>query len=897
MATIATTTVTNPLIYPSNTLIDYSTYDGYHYALVRATTSNTYEIWRTNTGVSWSLFASLVRSNIAEVGSIYTSPMGWLSWCYRTNESSQDRIYYRRLSLSSATWSSEVLLVNNLNGGVAGSFWGGLDVVTVDYGPSNSYQAGMVIAARTDIGGAVLHGFNTLPGGNPQANNGVMAGGREMFPVTNVSGHHSPAIDIEHAGNGKTSGVPNLWVCYGRNQILLNKIAWNGHGWIVPTGMVAVNTVTTNRDYIPGRWDGSRFLMVRYSGSTVVLYERNKANTSTTTRTTPTHTQGTVRSASVSYNAQNGNPRVYAVGTSTNDLYYVDYDRSGGSWGSWTLVSSSDITGANVDNYSPRRGTHYNAKHDILTAHAGVDIVHTAIGQNFTPLTPTWEFSTVPYVDGSAADVASSLLLDWNFNDPDPADTQGSYALSRQVGAGSLEYWRASDNTWQPGEIQNTSAVTQLTLTATQWSTDGAANGATDPPHTYRVKTWDAAAVASNYSTGLVLIPSAKVNPTIDTPVDSSTWATEKFTVTWTVAEQTAFQAQIRFLGDVLEDTGKRVSSATTWTFDRSMENGFNFTVRLWTWNNEGLQSDPDENAFSVRFTPPRTPNISISPSPAQGFITVTVTNPDASTYVAAGTAATGNNVSLNPALPGGGSTTGDLLLAFSAIENSGTGTPNTPTPSYTSLATFANIGLFGKIRESSESAPTAAYTGGAAGAATTAQLAAFRESALAAIGSPATQLNGSAQNIAYAGGTPPTNNCIVILAVWKQDGAATAFSTPAGFTQIGQTFNATGQSTAWYYQIQTTAAAVSGGTITVTGGASAISRSLLAYLSGVPNVLYNDIWRLKQGSFGDQIRVIEGVAVNGSGNDWRAVSRQPYQYQAIAHGDNGTDAEGAFVL
>jgi hypothetical protein len=194
------------------------------------------------------------------------------------------------------------------------------------------------------------------------------------------------------------------------------------------------------------------------------------------------------------------------------------------------------------------------------------------------------------------------------------------------------------------------------------------------------------------------------------------------------------------------------------------------------------------------------------------------------------------------------------------------------------------------------EGAPSCSYTGGAAGAATSAQTAAFRRAALAALGSPFTQLNGSAQNIAYLGGTPATANCILILIVWKQDGAATVLTTPAGFTKISDIINANGQSIAWYYQIQTTTTAISSGTVTVTSGASAISRSVLVAISGVPNVLYNDVWRIRNGSFGDQVRVLEAVPVNGSGNDFRAVSRQDYLYQAWAIGDNGTSAGGVFT-
>lgn len=888
MATITTTSVTDPLIYPANTLLDYTTYDGYWYAMVRASAANTFEVWRSNTAVSWSLYASLVRTNVAEIGSIFVSPMGYLSWVYRTNESSEDRVYYRRLSLSAGTWSSEVLLTSlSPNGGVAGTVWGGMDVVTVDYGPNKAYSAGVIVIAQASNGGCWLNGITTAPGGSPVLNNNAMAGNRQFLPSTTTTGHHVPSIDVEHSGNGKTAGTPNLWFTYGRNQVMFNKIAWNGSGWILPTGKVTMTSIVSAMEHLTGRWDGTRFMMTRANFATVEVYERNKANTVSLGRVTPSHPAGTVRQATMSYNSTNGNPRVFAVGTSNNDLYWVEYDRTGGTWGAWATVTTTDITGANVNNFSVRRGTASRTKFDVLTAHTGVDIVHTALAIPFTPLTPTWEFTNVPYTAGSAADVNASLLLDWKFNDPDSDDTQGWYAVRRQVGAGAFAYWRASDSTWQVAEVQNASATTSLTL-ASGWGADIDAN------HSYAVKTWDAGGLASGYSATLTLVPSAKVNPTITTPAAASTWSTDTLTVTWTVAEQTAFQAQITFLGVVLEDTGKRIASSTSWTFSLDLLDTWNYTVRLYTWNNEGLQSSLAENAFSVRFVPPRTPTITCSPSPAGGYIGVTVANPPATTFVGAGAGAQGNNVSLNPALHAS-TAANDLVLVMSAIENSGTGTPNTPS-GYTSLATFGNVGLFGKIAAVSEAAPSVSFTGGVAGAATSAQTVTFREAALAALGLPFTQLNGSAQNISYLGGTPPAKNCVMILIVWKQDGAATVTTTPAGFTKIGDIFNANGQSTSWYYQIQTTATAVSSGTVTVTSGISAISRSVLLPVSGVPLALYNDIWRIRSSSFGDQIRVIQNVNVNGSGQDWRAVSKQEYLYQAIAIGENGTSAAGLFT-
>jgi hypothetical protein len=343
-----------------------------------------------------------------------------------------------------------------------------------------------------------------------------------------------------------------------------------------------------------------------------------------------------------------------------------------------------------------------------------------------------------------------------------------------------------------------------------------------------------------------------------------------------------------------LEDSGKVVSTATQWTFARPLENTFNFTIRLWTWNNEGLQSTMDENSFVVTFVGPRVSTVSVTADPVNGVMNIQVVNPGASTFVAAGAAAQGNNATLTPA-QAAGVATGDLLLGVSAIENSGTGVPNLPTD-YTNLLLFGNVRLFGKIHDGSEAAPSCSYTGGAAGAATTAQMAAFRESELVTLAS-ATLLNGSAANIATPALTVPTANCIVIYIGWKQDGTGTSVATPAGFTEIGDIVNANGQMLVWGYQIQTTAANIGASSLVVTGGTSAISRGIYVAISGVPGVAYNEIYRLQSGDpFDAEVRIADGVPANGLYSDFTAVSRINYWYRTYAVSAGGVVTKGTFT-
>lgn len=202
--------------------------------------------------------------------------------------------------------------------------------------------------------------------------------------------------------------------------------------------------------------------------------------------------------------------------------------------------------------------------------------------------------------------------------------------------------------------------------------------------------------------------------------------------------------------------------------------------------------------------------------------------------FVNVGAASEGSNAPRTPGMPPG-ILAGDPLLCFAAIRNSGAGTPDQPA-GYTTLVDGSNMRLFGKIYDGSEGPPTVTFTGGVSGATNHAQMAALRGVGLSVLGSPATLLNASAQDVAYPSLAAPSVGLATILYLgWKQNTWAGAGLATGAATEIGDISTATGNGAAivWDFLFQgRDPAAVSSGVFSITGGASAISRGAVVALA-----------------------------------------------------------------
>lgn len=630
MAQVATTTIADALAPPTTPAVARDHTNGRLYVLVR-TGTDTLTLYRsTDSGGSWASYAAFTHTGMQEWGSLVVDRHGWAHLAYRIGASSTDTIWYRRCNLSTAAWSSGLQCSGtDANGGVNGSIIQGVDLAVVR-NPNGSYAiavAGAYTRASVPSYGLWVVGVSITSSGTVYSNNGIILNNRAWFTVgATAGGRMGVTCEVEHTGDGFTSATPHLWVSWGRATLRMVKLAWQGSsvGWSGPSNHQIIRATVPALDYAAGRWDGQQWLMgvISPDDSTVVrIYQRNQANTATTTFDTPVHPQGVIRNLAVSYEEKTRNIRVLAIGTSTAVLYYVDYVRATSTWTAWATVTATAVLG-NTEWSVRRGGSAGNARHDVITGVSGAPntIQHTALSASSVPNIATWDTAAQPYLSGGAANVNAALTLDWVFADPDPGQTQGSYAVSRQIGAGTIQYWRASDSTWQVAEVQNASATSALTLAAS-WGADS------DAAHAYKVKVWDSAGVpAVAYSTALTLVPSVPVNPAFTAPAAGGTIATDTVTVSWTAAQQTAYRIVLATTGgaQTVHDTGKVISSDTSLVVPYTLATGTSWQVTLYTYNTEGLISTGQTRSFSVVYSPPPAIASTLTPLPAQGIIRIT---------------------------------------------------------------------------------------------------------------------------------------------------------------------------------------------------------------------------------------------------------------------------------
>lgn len=636
MAQISTSSQTDVLTFP--TLPPFArdmstgTTAGHLFSVVKSA-ADTLSLYRsTDSGGTWGLMGSFTHTGLQEWSGLVIDRNGYGHLAYRVGTGTADTIWYRRVVHGTGAWTSGLQTSStDANGGSIGSVWQGVDLAVVN-NADNTYMIA-IAAARTEgstrygvmIMGVTINGSGTTITGN----NAIFVNNRAWWTSGTAPGRSGVTCEVEHNGDGFTASTPHLWVSWGRTALRMVKLSWQGSsvGWNGPSGFQLIASSIPTQDYCGGRWDGTRWMMPTISpaDATIIrVYQRNQGNTTTTSIDTPTHTTGNIRQFAVGYDNATKNPRVYGVGTSTGVLYFADYDRSLGTWGSWATVVATAVLGPGE--WGVRRGgSAGNARLDVVTAHSGAPntIVHTAQTASSVPSTATWDTSAQPYFNGGAADVNAGLTLDWTFSDPDPGQTQGSYALSRQIGAGALQYYTAAGGTWGGVEVQNSSATSAVTL-ASGWA------AGTDANYTFKVKVWDSGGTpAAAYSSALVLIPSVKVNPSITAPTAAQVLGTDQVTVTWTAAEQTAYRLRLSTNpgGVFVYDSGYISSSSLSVTIPYDLANGSGWTVELTTKNNEGLASTAQTRNFTISYLQPPGVWPSFVTDTANGEIHVTSNN------------------------------------------------------------------------------------------------------------------------------------------------------------------------------------------------------------------------------------------------------------------------------
>ena len=182
-------------------------------------------------------------------------------------------------------------------------------------------------------------------------------------------------------------------------------------------------------------------------------------------------------------------------------------------------------------------------------------------------------------------------------------------------------------------------------------------------------------------------------------------------------------------------------------------------------------------------------------------------------------------NGPLTMALPGG-TIAGDVVYIWASSRIT-SATVNTPA-GWTQLVASANTALLGRVYDGVWTMPSVTFAGDTLNEDTITQAWTFRNAAL----NPSTFaiLAGSGQNIATPALTVPSAKALILALGWKQDDW-TSITPLAGFTTGLDTVSIAGNDAAEFreYQVQTTAANIPASTVTVTGGASALTRCLVA--------------------------------------------------------------------
>lgn len=188
-----------------------------------------------------------------------------------------------------------------------------------------------------------------------------------------------------------------------------------------------------------------------------------------------------------------------------------------------------------------------------------------------------------------------------------------------------------------------------------------------------------------------------------------------------------------------------------------------------------------------------------------------------------AGAVSHGDNASLTPAVPAGSE--GDAMYLVAVIRNTAASV-STPT-GWTLVYDASNLKVFGKYASSAESSPTVSFTGGAAGDTTTAVIMRCTGSSIRLDRSNA-QTGGVQQNVDYPALKWKRLYDLQVLVAWKQDDS-TGFTVATDMTELVDASTTTGndQSLAIDYVVRPAPDTAIAGTLTVSGGATAIAKAI----------------------------------------------------------------------
>lgn len=564
-----------------------------------------WEFWySTDDGATWAEDTAIRITTATVVGSLNAvSSLGGLSFVY--GDGSDLKLVIR--DGGSGAWSRTKTA--SRSGGVAPTSYTAIDSITMGY-------IGRIAVISADSSGQVRLGVT--------GNTAGTSFGIGLLTSSGITSDQFVALDFEHTGDGVTPAAstlerPFLYAAFRTTTATVFKrtTTYGASG----TERTIQATAAVASDPLTAAYDGARFVMAfidNDSDTTVKWFERDAADTATTSRTPSALSDGAITSLSMAITPV-GDARLFAVGTTSDDVKLVEYDRSAGTFGSFATLATTTATAQTM---TAQRGfdSGYNV---VWTAGAGSPYTVTFVRSPFAtnPYAPPW----VSPGAGSYQDVGAALVLDWDYSNIDPADTQSAYALSRSVNGGALAYYNAGAGTWGGTETKNTTSSTAVTL-ATAWAADG-------DTVAYKVKTWGGTDLEGIYGSTLTVNASTPVTPVLTAPTDTGTITTNQVTVTWTATEQTAYRLRLLTSADVVFfDSGKVTSTLKTVVPSSILSDGLTGAkAECRVWNDDDLEGPTDTHTFTVDYVEPATATLVVAADNDAGFLSITITDPSPS--------------------------------------------------------------------------------------------------------------------------------------------------------------------------------------------------------------------------------------------------------------------------
>lgn len=220
-----------------------------------------------------------------------------------------------------------------------------------------------------------------------------------------------------------------------------------------------------------------------------------------------------------------------------------------------------------------------------------------------------------------ARDATNPITFSWQHNAVDTTDQAKFEVHYRLVGA---SVWDTS------GTITSGTSSWTTTLSSSTYP-----NGVTIE---WQVRTWGDYVNPSPYSATAVVPLSSPPSVLINQPDGVTPWPTSRLVATWGYNDneanpQSAFRATLYdSAGNVIESRPRPsevgTGGASTVTFSTPLADGGSYSVGVTAQDSTGLWSPQDINPFTVVFSPPPTPVVSVEWRPDDAASIVTVSNP-----------------------------------------------------------------------------------------------------------------------------------------------------------------------------------------------------------------------------------------------------------------------------